>query len=120
MGHLLPPPRPLGQTMIDLGRILRYAIDQGASDIHLKVPAPPALRLHGSLERIPKAPPLRSEDTERFLKEMLAKYPEKLEARTSHMHVKASVASASTPSVSAAPSRSSCVPCRSRFRSCPS
>ena len=65
--------------MIDLGRILRYAIDQGASDIHLKVPAPPALRLHGSLERIPKAPPLRSEDTERFLKEMLAKYPEKLE-----------------------------------------
>ncbi len=65
--------------MIDLGRILRFAIDQGASDIHLKVPAPPALRLHGSLERIPKAPPLKSEDTERFLKEMLDKYPDKLQ-----------------------------------------
>ncbi len=64
---------------IDLGRILRFAIDNGASDIHLKVPAPPALRLHGSLERIPKAPPLTGADTERFLKEMLANYPDKLQ-----------------------------------------
>lgn len=65
--------------MIDLGRILRYAIDTGASDIHLKVPAMPALRIHGKLERIPKAPPLRPEDTERFLKEMLGTHKEKLQ-----------------------------------------
>ncbi len=64
---------------IELGRILRFAIDNGASDIHLKVPAPPALRLHGTLERIPKAPPLTGADTERFLKEMLADYPDKLQ-----------------------------------------
>ncbi len=64
--------------MIDLGRILRYAMDMEASDIHLKVPAPPALRIHGRLERIPKAPPLRPDDTERFLKEMLGHYPDKL------------------------------------------
>ncbi len=64
---------------IDLGRILRFAIENGASDIHLKVPSPPALRLHGTLERIPKAPPLTSADTERFLREMLADYPDKLQ-----------------------------------------
>ena len=67
-----------GIPMIDLGRILRYAIDTGASDIHLKVPATPALRIHGKLERIPKAPPLRPEDTERFLKELLGTHKEKL------------------------------------------
>ena len=65
--------------MTDLGRILRYAIDMGASDIHLKVPATPALRVHGKLERIPKAPPLRPEDTEGFLKEMLGTHKEKLQ-----------------------------------------
>jgi twitching motility protein PilT len=64
--------------MIDLGRILRYAMDMTASDIHLKVPAPPAIRVHGSLERIPKAPQLTPADTERFLREMLAGHPEKL------------------------------------------
>ncbi len=67
-----------GIPMIDLGRILRYAIDMGASDIHLKVPASPAVRIHGKLERIPKAPPLRPEDTESFLKEMLGAHKEKL------------------------------------------
>ncbi len=65
--------------MIDLGMILRYAIDMGASDIHLKVPATPALRVHGKLERIPKAPALKPEDTERFLKEMLGSHKEKLQ-----------------------------------------
>jgi twitching motility protein PilT len=64
--------------VIDLGRILRYAVDIGASDIHLKVPAPPALRVHGSLQRIPKAPPLTPANTEGFLKEMLSNYPDKL------------------------------------------
>ncbi len=64
--------------MIDLGRILRYAIDMGASDIHLKVPAPPALRVHGALQRIPKAPALMPNDTKGFLNEMLGQYPEKL------------------------------------------
>ena len=64
--------------MIDLGRILHFAMDKGASDIHMKVPAPPALRVNGRLERIPGAPPLRPEDTDRFLNEMLAKHPDKL------------------------------------------
>ena len=36
-----------GTPMIDLGRILSFAMDMEASDIHLKVPAPPALRIHG-------------------------------------------------------------------------
>jgi twitching motility protein PilT len=64
--------------MIDLGRILQFAMDNEASDIHLKVPSPPALRIHGKLEQIPKAPALAPEDTERFLKEMLGTHVEKL------------------------------------------
>jgi twitching motility protein PilT len=68
----------LGIQMIDLGKILRFAIDMEASDIHLKVPSPPAMRIHGKLEQIPKAPVLKPEDTERFLKEMLGNHVEKL------------------------------------------
>ncbi len=71
-------PREVKRIVIDLGRILRYAIDMGASDIHLKVPAPPALRVHGALQRIPKAPALMPNDTMGFLNEMLGKHPEKL------------------------------------------
>ncbi|HJZ62449.1 MAG TPA: PilT/PilU family type 4a pilus ATPase [Miltoncostaeaceae bacterium] len=65
--------------MIDLGRVLRYAVERGASDVHLKVPSPPAVRVHGLLQRIPKAPPLKPADTERFLQEMLGPFPDKLE-----------------------------------------
>ena len=65
--------------MIDLGRVLRYAVERGASDVHLKVPSPPAVRIHGLLQRIPKAPPLKPPDTERFLQEMLGPYPDKLQ-----------------------------------------
>src|SRR2546430_2671878 len=64
--------------MIDLGRVLRYAVERGASDVHLKVPSPPAVRIHGLLQRIPKAPPLKPADTERFIQEMLGPYPDKL------------------------------------------
>ena len=58
--------------MIDLGRLLEYMRQIGASDLHLKVPAPPVARLHGHLEPVPTCPPLSPADTERFLAEILA------------------------------------------------
>ena len=56
--------------MIDLGRLLDYTVKCGASDLHLKVPSPPMVRLHGELQPVPKCPPLAQEDTERFLAEI--------------------------------------------------
>ena len=56
--------------MIDLGRLLEYTVKCGASDLHLKVPSPPMVRLHGELQPVPKCPPITQEDTERFLAEV--------------------------------------------------
>ena len=56
--------------MIDLGRLLDYTVKRGASDLHLKVPAPPMVRFLGSLEPVPKCPPLTQADTERFFAEL--------------------------------------------------
>ena len=33
----------------DLERALRAVVEMGGSDLHLKVPAPPLVRLHGGL-----------------------------------------------------------------------
>jgi twitching motility protein PilT len=46
-------------------------VDRDASDLHLKVPSPPLMRIRGSLERIEDAEPLAPADTERVLREML-------------------------------------------------
>src|ERR1700722_840830 len=43
--------------------LLRTVIDEGASDLHLTVGAPPALRINGRLVK-PTLPPLAPEDTE--------------------------------------------------------
>ncbi|MEW6581501.1 MAG: type IV pilus twitching motility protein PilT [Actinomycetota bacterium] len=56
--------------MIDLGRLLAYAVKRGASDLHLKVPSPPLIRLHGALEPIPGCPALTQDDMRRFLTEI--------------------------------------------------
>ena len=56
----------------DLDHALRYLIAAEGSDLHLKVPAYPLIRLHGHLEAIPGTERLFPEDTERALGEMLA------------------------------------------------
>jgi twitching motility protein PilT len=56
----------------DLDRALRYLIAAEGSDLHLKVPAYPLIRLHGHLEAIPDTERLYPEDTERALSEMLS------------------------------------------------
>src|SRR5215207_8234238 len=55
----------------DLDHALRYLIAAEGSDLHLKVPAYPLVRLHGILEPITGTERLTPQDTERVLHEML-------------------------------------------------
>src|SRR5215213_3267004 len=55
----------------DLDHALRYLIAAEGSDLHLKVPAYPLVRLHGVLEPITDTERLTPQDTERVLHQML-------------------------------------------------
>ncbi|MGZ4173807.1 MAG: type IV pilus twitching motility protein PilT [Solirubrobacteraceae bacterium] len=57
--------------MLDLNEALHYIVGSEASDLHLKVPARPLARIHGTLKPIEEYEPLRPEDTEQLLNEML-------------------------------------------------
>jgi twitching motility protein PilT len=63
----------------ELGPLLAYAIERGASDLHLKVPARPIVRVNGALEQVPGQQPLRPDDTERFADELLRGHDAKRE-----------------------------------------
>ncbi len=52
---------------ISMADLLQLVVDEGASDLHLAVGAPPVLRIHGGLHPL-DAEPLRPEDTERLMK----------------------------------------------------
>jgi len=62
----------------DLDHALRYLIAAEGSDLHLKVPSHPLVRLHGALEAIPGTERLFPEDTHQALTQMLED-PDKLE-----------------------------------------
>ena len=55
----------------DLHFCLGHLIDKGGSDLHLKVPAPPVIRVDGEMRPIDGLAPLTPEDTERAVREML-------------------------------------------------
>ncbi|HYM57448.1 MAG TPA: ATPase, T2SS/T4P/T4SS family, partial [Solirubrobacteraceae bacterium] len=55
----------------DLDQSLRYLIASEGSDLHLKVPSPPLVRIHGELEPIPNTEPLAPGDTLAAVQEML-------------------------------------------------
>ena len=57
--------------MFDLHEALRYIVGEEGSDLHLKVPSRPLVRVHGQLGPLPGSEPLQSADTERALQEML-------------------------------------------------
>src|SRR4051794_40369979 len=69
----------------DLETALRRVIETGGSDLHLKVPSPPLIRIHGVLEPIPDADRLMPQDTDEVLRTMvteekkLAEFAENLE-----------------------------------------
>jgi twitching motility protein PilT len=56
---------------LDLDFCLRHLIECGGSDLHLKVPAPPVMRIDGQMEPIEDMPRLTPEDTERAVLHML-------------------------------------------------
>jgi twitching motility protein PilT len=62
----------------DLHFCLHYLIEHGGSDLHLKVPSSPVIRVDGSMDPIDGLAPLTPEDTERAVQEMLAD-PDKLQ-----------------------------------------
>jgi twitching motility protein PilT len=69
---------PMTRAMsFDLHFCLGHLIDKGGSDLHLKVPAPPVMRIDGQMRPIEGLSPLSPEDTERAVREMLHD-PEKL------------------------------------------
>ena len=55
----------------DIDAALRYLVEREGSDLHLKVPAPPMVRLHGELRPIEGTEPLGPEDTEAALEHIL-------------------------------------------------
>jgi twitching motility protein PilT len=56
----------------DLHFCLGYLIEKGGSDLHLKVPAPPVIRVDGQMRPIDGLAPLTPEDTGRAVREMLS------------------------------------------------
>jgi len=50
-------------AVLDLDRLLAYAVERGASDVHIKVGSPPFIRIDGRLERIdhPAVSPVETE-----------------------------------------------------------
>jgi twitching motility protein PilT len=65
---------------MELNLLLRRAVDLGASDIHLKVGAPPILRRDGALGPLEDAPPVSDRDAEGVLEAVGTRSPERLEA----------------------------------------
>ncbi|HSI79967.1 MAG TPA: type IV pilus twitching motility protein PilT [Solirubrobacterales bacterium] len=55
----------------DVDAALRYLVERGGSDLHVKVPAPPMVRLDGELRPIEGAEPLTAADTEAALDQIL-------------------------------------------------
>jgi twitching motility protein PilT len=55
----------------DLDFCLRHLIEQGGSDLHLKVPSPPVIRIDGQMHPIAGLPGLTPEETERAVQLML-------------------------------------------------
>jgi twitching motility protein PilT len=64
--------------MFDVDAALRYLIQAEGSDLHLKVPMPPIVRVHGQLTPVEGGEPLKPADTERVLRYMLTD-PSKLD-----------------------------------------
>jgi twitching motility protein PilT len=58
---------------------LRYVVENDGSDLHLKVGAPPMIRIHGSLSAIPGAEKLSTDDTEEALRTLLGALPARAE-----------------------------------------
>jgi twitching motility protein PilT len=57
--------------MFDLHEALQYVVRQEGSDLHLKVPSRPVIRVHGQLTPLQHYDPVTAEDTKRVLHHMI-------------------------------------------------
>ena len=64
--------------MFDLEEALTYVVKRDGSDLHLKVPSRPLARIHGQLVPLEYYEPMKPEDTERVLQEMLADHHDRM------------------------------------------
>ena len=53
--------------MVEMADLLQLVVDEGVSDLHIEVGAPPTVRLHGNMTPL-DLPPLTPADTERLVK----------------------------------------------------
>jgi twitching motility protein PilT len=56
--------------MFNIDSALRFLVEAGGSDLHLKIPAPPMFRVDGELTPIPDTPVLEPEDTDGALRQI--------------------------------------------------
>ena len=64
---------------MDLELVLKHAVEQGASDIHLKVERPPILRCDGNLGELDGEAELSERDLELALEQVCAETPKRLQ-----------------------------------------
>jgi twitching motility protein PilT len=68
----------------DLHAALHHLVEHGGSDLHLKVPSPPVVRVDGSMRRIPGGEPLTQEETIGAVHQMLTDPVKLAEFDTDH------------------------------------
>ena len=56
--------------MFDIDAALHFLVAGGGSDLHVKVPSPPMIRVDGELTPIPDTEPLKAADTEHALRQI--------------------------------------------------
>src|SRR3954453_18859711 len=66
------------ETLLSIDALLERMVARNASDLHVTVGTPPAMRVHGSLERYQDVPDLSPEDTHQMLYRILSTEQQKL------------------------------------------
>jgi twitching motility protein PilT len=66
------------ETLLSIDALLERMVARNASDLHVTVGTPPAMRVHGTLERYQDVPDLSPEDTHQMLYRVLSTEQQKL------------------------------------------
>src|SRR6184192_1343119 len=66
------------ETFLSIDALLERMVARNASDLHITVGTPPAMRVHGALERYENTPELTPEDTHQMLYRILSTEQQKL------------------------------------------
>lgn len=56
---------------LQIQQLFKVMVDNNASDLHLTIGSPPAMRIHGEIVRV-KCSPLKNEDTKRLISQILS------------------------------------------------